>query len=105
VTVICGPSVRDPASPTHVTNPKLIVEVLRPSTEDYDRNEKLEHYKRVPSLSTVVLIDHRSERVELWSRGTTDWSLARFGSGEEVLLSDIRCTLSVDDLYRVAREE
>src|SRR6478609_2292974 len=61
VTVICGPSVRDPESPSHVTNPKLVVEVLSPGTEDYDRNEKLEHYKSIPSLSAIVLVEHRSE--------------------------------------------
>ncbi len=50
VTVVCGASERDPHSPTHVVNPKVVVEVLSPSTEAYDRTEKLQHYQQVPSL-------------------------------------------------------
>jgi Uma2 family endonuclease len=54
VTVICGASQRDPESATHVTNPKLVVEVLSHSTADYDRDEKLEHYRQIPSLDVLV---------------------------------------------------
>ena len=103
VTVICGPSVRDPESATHVTNPKLVVEVLSPGTEDYDRGEKLEHYKQVPSLSGVVLVDYRSELLELWARNGDSWSYARFGAGEQVPLHAIHCTLAVDAVYSAAR--
>jgi len=103
--VIGGPSVRDPASPSHVTNPKLIVEVLSPGTGGYDRNEKLEHYKRITSLVAFVLVDHRSELFELWTRTTEqEWSHGRFLNGEQVPLNAIQCTLSVDALYRVVRE-
>jgi len=104
VTVICGPSVRDPESATHVTNPKLVVEVLSPGTEEYDRNEKLEHYKQVPSLSALVLVDHRSELIELWTRTGDAWSCARFGAGEQVALDAIQCTLAVDAVYAAARQ-
>jgi len=104
VTVVCGPSARDPESPTHVTNPRLIVEVLSPGTEDYDRGEKLEHYKQVSSLSEIVLVDHRSELVELWTRNGTAWRYTRFSAGEQVPLGAISCTLAVDDIYRAARE-
>src|SRR4051794_9504008 len=45
--VICGEVARDPTSPTHVTNPKVIVEVLSTSTEEYDRGEKREHYQQI----------------------------------------------------------
>jgi Uma2 family endonuclease len=103
VTVISGPSARDPESATHVTNPKLVVEVLSPGTEDYDRSEKLEHYKQVSSLSAVVLVDHRSQLVELWARNGDGWSYARFGAGEQVPLHAIHCTLAVDAVYSAAR--
>ena len=104
VTVICGPSARDPESLTHVTNPKLVVEVLSPGTENYDRSEKLEHYKQVPSLSAVVLVDYRAELVELWTRNGDAWSQARFGTGEQVPLDAIQCALSVDAVYAAARD-
>lgn len=46
VTVIGGASERDPESPSHVVNPKVVVEVLSPSTEAYDRTEKLQHINK-----------------------------------------------------------
>ena len=47
VTVVCGRSERDPANEVTVVNPRVVVEVLSPGTEDYDRGEKLEHYKQI----------------------------------------------------------
>ena len=60
VTVICGRFERDPDDRTGHTaiNPRVIVEVLSLSTEDYDRGEKLSHYQTIPSLEEVVLVAH-----------------------------------------------
>src|SRR5690348_8325952 len=55
-TIVCGEPNRDPNSPTHVTNPKVIVEVLSASTEDYDRGEKREQYQRIDALREYVLV-------------------------------------------------
>lgn len=104
VTVICGPSERDPESASHVTNPKLVVEVLSDSTAEYERGEKLQHYQHVASLETVVLIDHTTERVERWTRDEPQWQRQAFGPGDRVALDAIGCTLSVDEIYAAARE-
>lgn len=104
VTVVYGPSERDPESATHVTNPKVVVEVLSPGTEAYDRGEKLEHYKQIPALNAVVLVDYRTERLDLWSREGGVWSCARFGAGAVVPLEAIHCTLAIDDIYNAARQ-
>ncbi|HKU39603.1 MAG TPA: Uma2 family endonuclease [Polyangiales bacterium] len=79
VTVIYGPSERDPESATHVTNPKVVIEVSRDSTEDYDRGEKLQHYQQIASLEAVVLVDHKQPRIELWIRGEAGWQSRQFG--------------------------
>jgi Uma2 family endonuclease len=86
VTVICGPSVRDPESATHVTNPKLAVEVLSPGTEEYDPQREARALQASPSLSAV---DHRSELVQLWAPNGDAWSYACFGVGEQVPLDAI----------------
>jgi Uma2 family endonuclease len=104
VTVICGPSERDPASATHVTNPKLVVEVLSSSTAQYDRGEKLQHYQRIPSLDTIVLVDHEKPCIDVWSRDATGWISQRFGPGETVPLARLACALAVDDIYAAARD-
>jgi Uma2 family endonuclease len=70
VTVVCGRLELDPEDPEQhtVVNPRLVVEVLSPSTEAYDRGEKLSHYKLIPSLEEVVLVAHDEHRLEVWRR-------------------------------------
>jgi Uma2 family endonuclease len=102
VTVICGPSNRDPDSPTHVTNPKLVVEVLSPGTEEYDRGEKLAHYQQVPSLTQIVLVDHRQPAIDVWTRDGDEWRSSTYGVGATVALDSIQCSLSVDEVYAAA---
>jgi len=70
VIVICGPRVFDPNDSTGetVTNPKLIVEVLSPSTEAYDRGEKFARYRLLDSLEEYVLVSLSTPRVETFYR-------------------------------------
>jgi Uma2 family endonuclease len=102
VTVVCGRSERDPESPTHVTNPKLVVEVLSRSTAQYDRTEKLVHYQQIPSLMGVVLVDRDGSHIELWTRRDAGWESRRFGPGADVPLGAIDCTLTVDEVLAAA---
>jgi Uma2 family endonuclease len=90
ITVVCGPSERDPQDANAVTNPTLIVEVLSASTEDYDRGDKFEHYKRLPSLKEYVLVSHSERVVEAWSRQPNgSWSQRLAKDGEQVRLECI----------------
>ena len=73
VTVVCGPTDTDPESPTTVTNPSLIVEVLSPSTEHYDREEKLAHYQQIPSLRTCILLASDRKAADVWERTEQGW--------------------------------
>jgi Uma2 family endonuclease len=103
VTVICGPSERDPASATHVTNPKLVVEVLSPSTAEFDRTEKRLHYQQIASLDAIVLVDYERAHIELWMRTDAGFQSEAFSAGQTVPLVSIGCTLSVDEIYAAAR--
>lgn len=105
VTVICGPSERDPESATHVVNPRLVCEVLSDGTEEYDRGEKLEHYKQIPSLTEIVLVSHRTREVEVWSRSPSRWAATTFRSTELALLPSLSCRLDVDAIYDAANEQ
>lgn len=104
VTVVCGPSERDPAHRQTVVNPIAIVEVLSDSTEEYDRTDKFEHYKQVPSLRHYVLVSHRERVVEVWSRDGDVWSQAISREGERANLSALDASLDVRQLYEHAAE-
>lgn len=76
VTVECGELVRDTFE---TREPKLVVEVLSPSTTNIDRFRKLDEYKRHPSLSYILLIDTFSPEATLYRReGGDDWSAENF---------------------------
>jgi Uma2 family endonuclease len=55
--VFCGPIELMGGRPPSATNPRALVEVLSDSTRDYDRGEKLDRYRAIPSLVEVLLVD------------------------------------------------
>lgn len=100
VTVVCTKAEIDPENRLTVINPKVLVEVLSPSTAAYDRGEKLSHYQRIPSLHEVVLVAHDERLIEVWRRGETGaWTRSEARSGS-IALDSIACTLDVADVYR-----
>jgi Uma2 family endonuclease len=100
--VICGRVELDPEDMKKHTalNPTLIVEVLSPSTESYDRGEKLGHYKQIDSVREVMLVAHDERRVDLWRRTETGWTQLTFPEGTSVALTSLACELPVDEIYR-----
>ncbi len=70
VSVICGRAELDAEDRLGHTavNPTLLVEVLSPSTEEYDRTEKLDHYKQIASVREIVLVAQTQRRIEVWGR-------------------------------------
>lgn len=104
-TVVFGPLERDPAHENAVTNPTLVVEVLSRSTEEYDRGDKFEHYKRIPSLRQYVLVSHREREIEVWTQDETgDRNSVTAREGEQVILASIDARIDVRELYKAAAE-
>ena len=54
--VVCGKVQVSPANPDTVTNPRLIIEVLSPSTEGYDRGKKFDLYRQLPSFVEYLTV-------------------------------------------------
>jgi Uma2 family endonuclease len=105
VTVVCGPRVLDPGDEQAVTNPTLIVEVLSRSTEDYDRGDKFEHYKHLPTLQQYVLVSYRGPCVEVFTRdGGGAWTSAVANADNVADLASIGAELDVNELYASAAE-
>lgn len=101
--VICGDPIRDPASPTHVTNPIVIVEVLSQSTEAYDRGEKREHYQQIASLREYVLVAQDKREIEVHARPPGGiWQRSVHRAAETVDLPSIGIQFTVDELYNAA---
>jgi Uma2 family endonuclease len=105
VTIVCGPREIDPADKNSVTNPTVLVEVLSPSTEDYDRGEKFAHYKHIPTLLQYALVSQEEHRVEVWTRGAEGgWTSVVSTDGEVADLGSIGARLDVRELYEAAAD-
>jgi Uma2 family endonuclease len=106
VTVICGPWLRDPEDERTLLNPTVIVEVLSPSTEAYDRGEKLEHYKRIPSLLACMLVTPDRREIETWTRDDekSPWRRALLLAGQVAQVDALHARLEVDAVYDDAVE-
>jgi Uma2 family endonuclease len=101
VTVVCGKLETDPEDPASVLNPTVLVEVLSDSTAEYDRGEKLDHYREITSLREIVFVSHREPVVEVWRRDQMGaWSSQIARAGEKVQLRSIGCEFTIDDVYR-----
>ncbi len=103
VTVVCGKLELDPEDPKGhtVLNPQVLVEVLSPSTEDYDRGEKLGHYKQIPSLQEVMFVSHDRREVEIVRREADgSWSRTIANGTQTASLRTVQCELPLDDIYR-----
>lgn len=99
VTVVCGKLERSSIDPEAIANPVVIVEVLSPSTEAYDRGEKFRHYRRLPSLREYVLVSQDQPLVEVWRREGDAWRPIDHGPGDAVRLDSIDVAVPVDALY------
>lgn len=104
VSVVCSPRTVDPQDRNTVTNPRVLVEVTSPSSEEYDLGEKREHYQQIASLHEYIVVSHREPRVELWRRGDSTWTHTVLRAGETVVLSSIDASFEVDQLYRLAAQ-
>lgn len=101
VVVFCGePEFEDETFDT-LLNPVVIIEVLSPSTEIYDRTEKFEYYKQIPTLKEYILVSQDEVQVEYYQKLNEIWRLKEYHSLEDTLtLSTIGCSLSLRDVYR-----
>src|SRR5579884_1204814 len=101
VTVVCGRAEVDAEDKNVVTNPVVVVEVTSPSTEEYDRGEKLEHYKRIASLREVLFVSHGEQALQVVRRMPDgSWTVHEARSGGAVSLESLEVAVPVAEVYR-----
>jgi Uma2 family endonuclease len=86
------------------TEPRLIVEVLSPTTERTDRHEKLAAYRNCPSVREYALVSQDGMMVELHRRSGDDWQTHIFTEpDEQCAFASVGLTPSLSDIYRNVR--
>jgi Uma2 family endonuclease len=100
----CGGVHTEPGTSDVLANPSVIVEVLSPSTEAYDRGDKWESYQRLASLTDYLLVAQASARVEHYQReGDGSWRYRVLEAGDTITLTN-GATLAIDSIYEGAFE-
>lgn len=84
-----------------LTNPKLIIEVLSKSTQDYDQGDKFKYYRSIPDLQEYLLINQYDLEVKQYTKTDSDFWMFRAyeTAADTIALTSIDVELTVASLY------
>jgi len=101
VTVVCGEEKYLDDEFDTLLNPTVLVEVLSPATEDYDRGTKFKLYRTIPSLQNYLLVSSTEFAAEIYTRQANDeWILnTAQGKSSRIHISALNYDLSLSDIY------
>jgi len=101
IMVVCDKPVFVDDEVDTLLNPKLIVEVLSPTTEANDRGWKWAHYRQLRSLAEYILIPQDDYRVEQYSRQADDsWLYREYrGLNDSLRIPLFGCEIPLSDIF------
>jgi Uma2 family endonuclease len=100
MSVVCQTPVFEDAETDVLLNPTLLLEIVSPETEFFDRNEKFVVYRQMESLEEYVLVSQLMPRVEIFKRQGNDWLFSKANGLEvTVRLESIGCELKLSEVY------
>lgn len=101
-TVSCAAADQRPDN-TMVESPRVVIEVLSPSTEARDRGLKFKAYQNCPTIQEILLVSQFARYVELWQRDEQEpetWRYRHYGPGEIVEIRSIGVQMDIAEFYR-----
>lgn len=101
ISIICGEIITLNNDDYNVLNPTVIIEVLSPSTKNYDRGEKFKLYRDIPSLKEYILADSESIHIEVFRLNETHhWELEEYSTiTHHLSIKAIDETVSISEIY------
>ncbi len=92
---------RDKTTTQYITYPCLIVEVLSPSTEAYDRGGKFRMYRKNPVLQDYLLVSSTSIEMDLYHKNDAgEWLIINYQAGDTIELKSINLSFAIEQIYR-----
>lgn len=100
-TIVCGEQQYGGPGLKTLQNPTIVVEVLSPSTEAYDRGEKFARFRRIEALTDYLLVAQDRARIEHYARQSGGlWLLAEAaGLDAAITIGSVNCELCLADVY------
>ena len=101
ISIVCGEIITLENDDWNVLNPSVIIEVLSPSTKNYDRGEKFKLYRDIPTLKEYILIDSRAMGIEAFRiNKDLHWELEEYKNADEILnISTVNVGLKLEEIY------
>jgi Uma2 family endonuclease len=101
VMVIQGAPIYSEKNTTTVTNPCIIIEVLSKSTKNYDRGDKFDYYRSIPSLQEYILVDQSGYHlIQYVKTAETQWLLTDYYDADAILkMATVDCAIALSDIY------
>ncbi len=100
IAVVCGQPTFEDGQMDTLLNPAVLVEILSPSTEAYDRGDKFAAYRKIESLREYLLVAQDKPRIERYVRQGDAWVLTEIsGLDGAVGLETIGCVLALREVY------
>jgi Uma2 family endonuclease len=97
ITITCDQ--RDYSFNDTIHHPRVVIEVLSPSTEAKDRGKKFTLYRECSTIQEYVMIDSQSIQVEVYHRNDGKWTLSTYGLGDQIKLESLNIQLSSEEVY------
>ena len=97
VTITCDPG--DRGTGDLLKSPRVVFEVLSPTTEMIDRTWELQNYLALTTLEEYILIDSKSQKMELYRKEQNKWVYDAFNAEDEVELPTLGIRFPVADVY------
>jgi Uma2 family endonuclease len=105
ISIVCGEVLTLNNDEYNVLNPTVIVEVLSPSTKNYDRGEKFRLYRDINTLKEYMLVDSESMHVEVFRLNEKDhWELEEYNdAGSSIQIKAINENILMTEIYEGVR--
>lgn len=99
ISIYCG-DINDYNEDT-LMQPSVIIEILSPSTKNYDRGEKFKLYRDIPTLKEYILIDSESIAIEVFRLNEHDhWELEEYKKPGDILsIRTVQLSLPLGEIY------
>lgn len=101
ISILCGDITTSQEDGETATQPTTIIEILSPSTKNYDRGQKFMLYRAIPSLKDYILVDSESIHVEHFAINKEGlWQLQEYNMpAEKIRLEALDVQLQLKDIY------
>jgi Uma2 family endonuclease len=105
ISIICGEVITSKEDENSATQPVVIIEILSPSTKNYDRGEKFMLYRAIPALKEYILVDAESIHVEHFAINKEGlWQLKEYNKPpEEISIEALGISLPLTDVYEATK--